>query len=63
MFGCIECGEDTNVIGIFTNKTIAEKVREDHEKRQEKNWTGQHYMFIYEINEIDKEYKVNYYSE
>ena len=58
--GCIECGEDTNVLGIFTDMERAIKVMDDHDKRQKENWTGQHSFEIFERDELNKEYKVNY---
>lgn len=58
--GCIECGEDSNVLGIFKNKKHAEEVIKDHENRQKENWHGQHYFDIVEIEEIDKEYPIEY---
>jgi hypothetical protein len=58
--GCIECGESSAVIGIFTDKETAEKVAEDHEKRQKEHWTGQHYFEIFEIEKIDEIYEVQY---
>lgn len=58
--GCIECGEDSNILGIFTNKKRAEEVIKDHENRQKENWSGQHYFDVVEIEEIDKEYPVEY---
>ena len=40
--GCIECGEPSHVLGIFTNKEKALNVCKEHEERQNLNWTGQH---------------------
>ena len=58
--GCIECGVESAVIGIYTNKKKAEIIKEDHEKRQMENSFGQHNFEIFEIDEIDKTYKVEY---
>lgn len=58
--GCIECGEESAVIGIYTNKKKAQRIKREYEKRQRENWYGQHYFEIFEIDEIDKTYKVEY---
>ena len=60
MYGCIECGEDTNVLGIFTSKEKAEEVCKEHKKRQQNNWCGQHYFEVFEIEKIDEIYPVEY---
>ena len=57
--GCIECGEETTVIGVFTDKAKAEKLLNKYEKLQAENWHGQHSFQIDEV-EIDKVYKPEY---
>lgn len=58
--GCIECGQATSVLGIFNSISEADKVKKDHEKRQKENWNGQHYFEIFAIEELNKEYRVEY---
>ena len=58
--GCIECGEPTHVLGIFNNKKEANKILEEHEERQREHWSGQHSFEIFEIEELNKEYRINY---
>jgi hypothetical protein len=58
--GCIECGEETNVLGVFINRQKAQSVLNKHKKRQNNNWVGQHSFELFELDEIDKEYKVFY---
>lgn len=53
--GCIECGEPSSVLGIFTDKEKAIEISKKCEEYQEKNWTGQH---DFEIYEVDKENKL-----
>ena len=53
--GCIECGEQSGVLGIFTNKKEAEKVAKKYEEIQTNNWSGQHYFEIFEVKEEDVE--------
>lgn len=58
--GCIECGERTSILGIFTNKKQAEKILKEHSKRQEDNWEGQHSFELFKIEKLNEEYKVEY---
>lgn len=58
--GCIECGEDSAVLGVFTSEAEANDVLDDHEHRQSKNWTGQHHFRLFEIDAIDTVYPVEY---
>lgn len=51
--GCIECGEESSVIGIFSSKTEAEKAIEKY-RDPEHRWGkegrhGQHYEEVFEI--------------
>ena len=55
--GCIECGEPSHVLGIFTNKEKALNVCKEHEERQNLNWTGQHSFEIFEIKNMGLEIK------
>jgi len=58
--GCIECDEDTSVLGIFTDYQKAHEVAHEHSERQGKNWHGEHSFEIFDISKINKEYKVDY---
>ena len=49
--GCIECGEQSAILGIFDNKQKAKEVMEKYSKIQSDNWTGQHYFEIVEVKE------------
>ena len=53
--GCIECGEESGVLGIFTDEKEAVKVAKKYEEIQTKNWRGQHYFEIFEVKEEDVE--------
>lgn len=46
--GCIECGEESAVLGIFTDKKKAEETMKKCEEYQSAHWMGQHYFFIEE---------------
>jgi hypothetical protein len=50
--GCIECGEDSNVLGVFTTKKDAEIACEQAEKKQKENWSGQHSFEIFNVDGI-----------
>ena len=60
IYGSLECGEESNVLGIFTNKNKAEEVCKEHYERQAKNWGGQHSFEVFEINKIDEINRVEY---
>ena len=48
--GCIECREDSAVIGIFSNRKDAEIAREVAGVEQEKKWHGyRHTMQVLEL--------------
>ena len=57
--GCIECGEESGVVGVFTAKEVAEKHAEALNKGH--GFTGgQHSYEIFELpddNVMNKEYK------
>jgi hypothetical protein len=40
--GCIECGEESAVLGLFATEKEAEAVCIAAEEEQSKNWHGQH---------------------
>lgn len=47
--GCIECEEPSSVIGVFTTEQAAKDACTKEREIQEKNWTGQHSMQVFEI--------------
>jgi len=46
--GCIECGESSAVLGLFTDKIKAQAVLDAAEKEQAANWHGQHSFELFE---------------
>jgi hypothetical protein len=58
--GCLECGESSKVLGVFTMKMRAEAVCEEHEARQKATWHGQHSFEVFEISGIDEEQRLEY---
>lgn len=58
--GCIECGEKSNVIGIFTSEEQAQKICSEYEKRQRKHWSGDHYFEVFSISGIDEPVPIEY---
>ena len=58
--GCIECGEHTSVLGIFTEREKADAVCDEHYKRQKENWHGQHLFEVFEVSAIDEIERVEY---
>lgn len=47
--GCIECGECSDVIGVFNSEEEAQTACDKEQAEQEKNWSGQHAMEVFEI--------------
>lgn len=47
--GCIECGEESRVIGTFKTRKGAESACAKASKKQKENWEGEHYMQVFEI--------------
>ena len=51
--GCLECGEGSNVLGIFTTEKKADEVCENHAVRQGLKWHGQHSFKTFCVKQID----------
>ena len=47
--GCLECGEDSAVLGIFTTKEMAESILDKASADQQANWIGQHSFEVFEV--------------
>lgn len=47
--GCIECGEDSAVVGTFDTNAEAVAAANAAEAVQRDNWTGQHYFEVYDL--------------
>jgi len=58
--GCIDCGEKTSVMGVFTEFNKAQKVCDEHEERQRNNWHGKHSFEVHEVYDIDQLVRVEY---
>lgn len=46
--GCIECGESSDVIGVFTVWEDAERAADAAHDHQRNNWTGEHHFHVFE---------------
>jgi len=51
--GCIECGEESAVLGIFTNEADAKSLCAEEEVAQAKDWHGQHHFEVLAVDELD----------
>lgn len=58
--GCIECGEPSNVIGIFTNKEQAKAICEEYKRRYDEHHSGQHEFEIFEVPKINEIINIEY---
>lgn len=53
--GCIECGEQSTILGIFDDEQKAKEIMKKYDKIQYDNWTGQHDFEIVEVKEENVE--------
>lgn len=51
--GCIECGEDSKVLGIFKSESKAQEVCDKAEADQREDWQGQHNFFVEALDIVD----------
>lgn len=58
--GCAECGESSNILGIYTTKEKAKKAMAEYKEIHRLDDDSTHEFFIYEIDEIDKIYHNSY---
>ena len=56
--GCIECGEESNLVGIFDTAEEASSALTEEAAIQRENWTGQHYFELYEYDPSTKTSKL-----
>lgn len=47
--GCLECGEDSDVIGVFDTEEEALAAAKEARERQEANWSGQHSFRVFDL--------------
>lgn len=47
--GCIECGEESSIIGTFATQQEAEQAACIAQEAQNKNWKGQHSMEVFDL--------------
>jgi hypothetical protein len=52
--GCIECGEESSVVGIYNTQEEAEKAKEEYFEPDtdwgKEEWHGQHHIEIFKLN-------------
>ncbi|MFS0863344.1 hypothetical protein [Fredinandcohnia sp. 179-A 10B2 NHS] len=58
--GCSECGEASNIVGIFSSKEKAIDAREYYVKDNRLEHNDDHELLIYKIDELDKIYNNSY---
>lgn len=49
--GCIECGENSAVIGTYPTEEEARAAAESEAERQAADWHGQHSMEVFDLGE------------
>jgi len=50
--GCIECGEGSEVLGIFKTEEAAQAVADAARKKQAENWAGEHHFEVHVIEGV-----------
>jgi hypothetical protein len=58
--GCAECGESSNILGIYTTQEKAKKAIDEYKEMHRLDEDSDHEFFIYKIDEIDKIYHNSY---
>lgn len=48
--GCIECGEGSEIVGLYKTLTTAKTARTKAEAKQKEDWHGQHEFLIFDMN-------------
>jgi hypothetical protein len=51
--GCLECGEDSAVLGIFTERAHAEAALQDAWTKQEATWRGHHAFEVFAVEAMN----------
>ncbi len=49
--GCIECGEESNVIGLFDSEEEAQAACEIAREKQKADWHGQHSFEVFDLTD------------
>ena len=50
--GCLECGEESAVLGIFENEQHAQTACDWAEKKQTENWGGEHRFEVFSVETL-----------
>lgn len=48
--GCLECGEESAFLGVFSSEDRAQRVCDKAEESQGNNWHGQHSFEVFKWN-------------
>ena len=58
--GCSECGESSNLVGIFTSKEKAQAAKKDYINVNHLEDNYDHELLVYKIDDVDKIYHNSY---
>ncbi len=54
--GCIECGEESSVVGVYSTRKEAEKAIRDYldpsHRWGREGWIGQHSVEVFDLSEV-----------
>lgn len=59
--GCLECGEESALLGAFTDLGQANAVAAENADRQRESWHGQHSFRVFTVT-VDEVYPGDYRS-
>lgn len=51
--GCLECGEESNIVGLYDTKEEAVAASIVASDIQQQSWSGQHEFEIYDLAEVN----------
>jgi len=60
--GCIECGVTSKIVGVFKDKSEADYIAEECDKKYSWRQSGQNLFEVFEMPEnekVDPEYEIN----
>lgn len=61
--GCIECDEESMVLGVFDRAEDAQAVANECKIEQEKHWIGEHHFFVFPVAQDNSLCGIPHYAD